>query len=40
LKKRGIIFIDPEEGDLACGVVGTGRLATIDKIIKKINDIL
>jgi len=40
LKKRGIIFIDPEEGDLACGVVGTGRLASIDKIIKKINDIL
>ena len=27
LKSRGIKFIDPEEGDLACGWHGTGRMA-------------
>jgi phosphopantothenoylcysteine decarboxylase/phosphopantothenate--cysteine ligase len=32
LKKRGHIIIEPEEGLLACGVTGPGRLAEPDKI--------
>ena len=27
LKSRGVQFIDPEEGELACGTTGPGRLA-------------
>ena len=32
LKKYGYCFIDPDEGSLACGTVGKGRLADYDKI--------
>lgn len=32
LKKRGFIIIDPEEGALACGYEGKGRLADIEKV--------
>lgn len=34
LKEDGVRFIDPEEGDLACGYQGTGRLATTETIVK------
>lgn len=27
LRKRGVVFVDPEEGSLACGWEGSGRLA-------------
>lgn len=40
LKKRGYHIIGPEEGFLACGYEGSGRLADIDKIIKEINKYL
>ncbi len=33
LKNRGHRFIDPEAGDLACGMQGEGRLAGIDRIV-------
>lgn len=33
LKGRGAGFIEPGEGELACGVVGKGRLAGIDEIV-------
>lgn len=34
LEQDGVRFIDPEEGDLACGYQGTGRLADIGTILK------
>lgn len=36
LKKRGAEIIDPEEGELACGWVGKGRLADVEKIIEVV----
>ena len=32
LKDRGVQFIGPEEGDLACGYEGLGRLSPVEKI--------
>lgn len=34
LRKDGVRFIDPAEGDLACGYQGTGRLAETETILK------
>jgi len=36
LKSRGVDFIDPESGDLACGIIGQGRLADITVILDKV----
>jgi len=36
LKERGIEFIDPEDGALACGTIGRGRLANLDTILSKV----
>ena len=32
LKSRGVEFIEPEEGELACKTIGPGRLANLDTI--------
>lgn len=40
LKKRGYHLIEPEEGMLACGYIGKGRLAGVDKIIEEISKYL
>lgn len=40
LKKRGILFIEPQNGLLACGQVGTGRLADADSILHGIRYLL
>lgn len=40
LKDRGVIFIDPAEGLLACGDVGIGRMEEPEVIIKKVDEIL
>jgi len=40
LKQRGFIFIDPEDGELACGKVGTGRLAPVEQIFDTIQNCL
>ncbi len=40
LKNRGIYFIEPEVGNLACGEKGIGRLADVHKIIVVIGAIL
>ncbi|MGB9678958.1 MAG: bifunctional phosphopantothenoylcysteine decarboxylase/phosphopantothenate--cysteine ligase CoaBC [Thermoanaerobacteraceae bacterium] len=40
LKNFGYIFIEPDEGRLACGTYGSGKLADIDIIEKSIIDIL
>lgn len=34
LKARGYFFVEPDEGMLACGYVGKGRLAETEKIIE------
>ena len=36
LKERGVFVIEPEEGELASGLTGTGRLAEVDKIVEKV----
>ncbi|MEK9629172.1 MAG: bifunctional phosphopantothenoylcysteine decarboxylase/phosphopantothenate--cysteine ligase CoaBC [Nitrospinota bacterium] len=36
LKSRGVEFIDPEEGELACGTVGPGRLAELETIYTRV----
>jgi len=40
LKGRGFHFIDPEEGTLACGDIGKGRLAGVEKIFARIVSLL
>ena len=35
---RGVYFIDPEKGDMACGESGTGRLADINVIFENLID--
>jgi phosphopantothenoylcysteine decarboxylase/phosphopantothenate--cysteine ligase len=34
LRRRGHTIVDPDDGFLACGTVGPGRLAEIDKIVE------
>jgi phosphopantothenoylcysteine decarboxylase/phosphopantothenate--cysteine ligase len=34
LRERGVTFVDPGEGELACGTVGPGRLADTGKIVE------
>jgi phosphopantothenoylcysteine decarboxylase / phosphopantothenate---cysteine ligase len=36
LKERGMLIIPPADGDLACGEVGTGRLADVEDILSHI----
>jgi len=36
LKERGVEFLDPEEGTLACGTTGRGRLADLNTILDKV----
>ncbi len=40
LRQRGCVIIDPEEGHLACGSEGRGRLADPDKIVRVVEEIL
>jgi len=40
LRSRGVRFVGPEEGPLACGTVGTGRMAEPQEILHQIVDIL
>jgi phosphopantothenoylcysteine decarboxylase/phosphopantothenate--cysteine ligase len=40
LKQRGFIFIEPEEGLLACGDTGSGRLAEPSSIIDRVMTLL
>ena len=36
LKQRGVIFVPPESGELACGMQGSGRLAAIPRIVETV----
>ena len=40
LRARGATFIGPEEGMLACGYEGLGRLWNVDEIVAKADEIL
>jgi phosphopantothenoylcysteine decarboxylase / phosphopantothenate---cysteine ligase len=40
LRKRGVTIVPPDEGYLACGMTGAGRLASIDAISKAVFDAL
>ena len=40
LRQRGIAFIEPEEGRLACGTEGPGRLAEPEQILEAVDRIL
>lgn len=40
LLARGVEFVEPTEGDVACGEHGQGKLATIDRIVEAVEDIL
>ena len=39
LKSRGVRFIDPDSGELACGTEGKGRFAAPEKICKAVSGI-
>jgi phosphopantothenoylcysteine decarboxylase/phosphopantothenate--cysteine ligase len=40
LKSRGVRIADPGEGYLACGMVGQGRLASLDSIMAAVSEAL
>jgi phosphopantothenoylcysteine synthetase/decarboxylase len=40
LKSRGVLFIGPGEGLLACGYEGTGRLWEVAGILEEVKKIL
>ncbi len=40
LKSRGAVVVDVEQGELACGYEGQGRLAALDTILKAVEQCL
>jgi phosphopantothenoylcysteine decarboxylase/phosphopantothenate--cysteine ligase len=40
LRSRGVRVVDPEEGYLACGMSGAGRLAGIEAIVRAVTETL
>ena len=40
LRERGVHVVDPDEGYLACGMMGAGRLAATEAIAQKVFEIL
>ncbi|HXA78019.1 MAG TPA: bifunctional phosphopantothenoylcysteine decarboxylase/phosphopantothenate--cysteine ligase CoaBC [Candidatus Acidoferrales bacterium] len=40
LRARGVHVVDPDEGYLACGMTGSGRLAATDAIVEKVRAVL
>jgi len=39
LRQHGYLFVEPTEGELACGVIGTGRMAEPQEIMAAVSDI-
>lgn len=39
LKSRGVFVIDPEEGELASGLSGVGRLAEVERIVDRVGEL-
>jgi phosphopantothenoylcysteine decarboxylase/phosphopantothenate--cysteine ligase len=40
LRARGVHVVEPDEGYLACGMTGAGRLAGIESIVQRVRDVL
>lgn len=40
LRSRGVHVVDPDEGYLACGMTGAGRLAAVETIARRVCDLL
>jgi phosphopantothenoylcysteine decarboxylase/phosphopantothenate--cysteine ligase len=40
LRERGVLFVDPDSGYLACGMIGSGRLANVETIAQAVMDAL
>jgi phosphopantothenoylcysteine decarboxylase/phosphopantothenate--cysteine ligase len=40
LRERGVHVVDPDEGYLACGMTGSGRLAATETIARKVCEVL
>lgn len=40
LRDRGVLFVEPAEGMLACGDVGKGRMAEPDDIVRYVRELL
>jgi phosphopantothenoylcysteine decarboxylase/phosphopantothenate--cysteine ligase len=40
LRARGVTIVEPDEGDLACGMIGPGRLAALEQIVAAVEQIL
>src|SRR5271168_113519 len=40
LRARGVIIVDPDEGYLACGMTGAGRLAGQEQVVAAVRDTL
>lgn len=40
LRSRGVHVVDPDEGYLACGMTGAGRLASTETIVQRVRDVL
>ena len=40
LRERGVHVVNPDEGYLACGMTGSGRLASTETIAKRVCDVL
>jgi phosphopantothenoylcysteine decarboxylase/phosphopantothenate--cysteine ligase len=40
LRARGVHVVDPDEGYLACGMTGAGRLAATEAIVQKVRSVL
>lgn len=40
LKQRGVSFVGPDAGSLACGEVGAGRMVSVDDLLEAIESIL
>jgi len=39
LLERGAIFVEPEEGEVACGEEGQGKLASINRIVETVQEV-
>ena len=39
LRARGVHIVEPSEGYLACGMIGSGRLAELDAILQGVRDV-
>jgi phosphopantothenoylcysteine synthetase/decarboxylase len=40
LRERGVIIIEPDTGELACGYEGVGRMASSEAIVREVNSCL